>query len=164
MAFFIMPFVFTWVLVGQVLQARLTIDKLIKVTGVVDKTREVTTDVKKSILYTHKDVELRIYLKDTSEYFRIMDVYKYERFQGQIKNGDSAEIYIRPKWMVPLGFGYRNDVFQMSINGKTIFDVSQTLGNAYGIIIVSLIAIPLFVFLGKRARRKAHDETKQKAT
>ena len=58
-------------------------------------------------------------------------------------------IYIRPKWLVPLGLGYRNDVFQMTIKGQTIFEVSQTHKNETGIIIVSIIAIPFFIFIGQ---------------
>ena len=63
--FFIMPILFVWVLVGQILQSRLTVDKLIKVTGIVEDSKEVATYVRKRLFYTHKDVELRIYLKDT---------------------------------------------------------------------------------------------------
>ncbi|MBL0155179.1 MAG: hypothetical protein IPP93_17550 [Chitinophagaceae bacterium] len=65
--FFIMPFAFAWVLVGQVIQARLTVDKLVKVRGIVGDTREIATNVRKKFFYTHKDLELRIYLKDTSD-------------------------------------------------------------------------------------------------
>ena len=155
---FIMPFFFSWVLVGQVIQSQLTVDNLVRVTGLIDSTKEVATHVRKRLFSTHKDLELRIYLKDTSEYFRIMDVYKYPRFRGQIVNGDTAEIYIRPKWLVPLGLGYRNDVFQMAINRQTIFEVSQTQRNEKGIIIVSLIAIPLFIFLGGWTRRKVRQQ------
>ena len=93
-----------------------------------------------------------------------MDVYKHQRFRGQIVNGDTAEIYIRPKWLVPLGLGYRNDVLQMNINGQTIFDVSQTHRNENGIIIISIIAIPLFIFLGRWTKRKAQQKEKQQAT
>jgi len=110
-----MPVFFTWVLIGQIIQSRLTARDLIKVTGIIDDTREVATHVRKKLFYTSKDIELRIYLKDTPEYFRIMDVYKYQQFRRQIKSGDTAEIYIRPKWLVPLGLGYRNDVFQMNM-------------------------------------------------
>jgi hypothetical protein len=160
--FFIMPFVFAWVLVGQIVQLQLTVDRLIKVTGIVEGTREVATNVRKRLFNKHKDLELRIYLKDTSEYFRVMDIYKYSRFRGQIGNGDTAEIYIRPKWLVPLGLGYRNDVFQLNINGQTIFDVSETHRNEKRIIIVSIIATPLFILLGLWTRRKARKKEKQK--
>jgi hypothetical protein len=161
--FFIMPLLFAWVLVGQIIQSGLTVDKLIKVTGIVENTKEVTSHVKKGLLYTHKDVELRIYLKDTTEYFRIMDVYRYQRFRGQLLNGDTAEIYIRPKWLVAYGLGYRNDIFHLTINGKTIFDISETHKNENGIVIVSIIAIPLFILLGLWTKRKARDK-KQQAT
>lgn len=150
-----MPLVLIWVLIGKIVQSRMTIGDLVKVTGIVDSSKEITTRVRKRYLYTHKDMELRIYLKDTSEYFRIMDVYKYSQFRGQIKNGDTAEIYIRPNWLVPLGMGYRNDVFQLNINGQTIFDISQTRKNENGQIIVLLLAIPLFILLGRWASRKA---------
>ena len=82
-----------------------------------------------------------------------MDIYKYNEFRGQIHSGDSTTIYIRPKWLVPLGLGYKNDIFQMTVNGQTIFEVSQTKRNANGIIIVCLIFIPLFIFLGQYAKQ-----------
>lgn len=153
--FFIMPFAFAWVLIGQIIQSQLTTDKLLRITGIVDTTIEVATYRHKS---NRKDHELRIFLRDTSEYFRFMDIYNYDRFRNRIKQGDAAEIYIRPKWLVPLGLGYRNDIFQMSINGQIIFDISQTHRNSNGIIIVSIIAIPLFIFLGQWTRRKARQK------
>ena len=140
-----------WVLVGQLVQSNLTTSKLVKIDGLIDKTIEVATPRPKS---KRKDYELRIFLQDTAEYFRFMDIYKYQRFVGQIHNGDTAQIYIRPKWLIPLGMGYRNDIFQMTINGKTIFDISQTRRNTSGIIVVALIAIPFFILLGIYIRRK----------
>jgi hypothetical protein len=140
-----------WVLVGQIIQLNLTIDKLVKVTGIIDRTTEVA---KKRWKSNRKDYELRIYLNDTTEYFRFMGIYKYDRFREQIHAGDSTEIYIRPKWLVPLGMGYRNDIFQMTLNGQTIFDIPQTRKNTIGIIIVSSIGIPLFIFLAYWIKKK----------
>ena len=140
-----------WVLVGQLIQSNMSISELVKIDGLIDKTIQVATPRPKS---KRKDYELRIFLQDTTEYFRLMDIYKYQNFRGQIHNGDTAEIYIRPKWLVTLGMGYRNDIFQMTINGKTIFDISQTKRNTKGIIVVALIAIPFFIFLGLYIRRK----------
>lgn len=161
--FFIVTLALTWALIGQIIQSQMTVDKLIKVKGIVESTQEVATHVQKKIFSTHKDLELRIYLRDTSEYFRIMNVYKYSRFLGQIHQGDTAEIYIRPKWLVPLGLGYRNDVFQLNINRKTIFDISETHSNEYGIIIVLIIGIPSFILLGRRLIRKVREEEKKRA-
>jgi hypothetical protein len=129
----------------------MTTKTLTKVDGIIDTTIEVGKRKYKS---RKKTYELRIFLQDTSEYFRFMDIYKYRTFRDQIYKGDTAEIFIRPKWLVPLGMGHRNDIFQLTINGKTIFDISQTRKNSGGIIIVAIIAIPLFVFLGKYIRRK----------
>ena len=134
-----------WVMIGQIIQTNLTIDKLVKVTGTIEKSIEVAKKKRKSNL---KDYELRIFLNDTTEYFRFMDIYKYDRFRDLIHHGDTAEIYIRPKWLIPLGLGHRNDIFQMTLNGQTIFEISQTKRNGNGIIIISLIAIPTFLFLG----------------
>ena len=131
-----------WVMIGQIIQTNLTIDKLIKVTGTIEKSIEVAKKKRKSNL---KDYELRIFLNNTTEYFRFMDIYKYDRFRDLIHHGDTVEIYIRPKWLVPLGLGHRNDIFQ---NGQTIFEISQTKRNGNGIIIISLIAISAFIFLG----------------
>jgi hypothetical protein len=143
--------VFCWVLIGQLIQTNLTIDKLVKVSGTIDQAIEVSKYRRKSY---SKDYELRIFLKDTTEYFRLMDIYKYDHFRELINNGDTAEVYIRPKWLVPLGLGYRNDIFQMTLNGQTIFEISQTKRNGNGIIIVSLIAIPIFLFLPRYLKRK----------
>jgi hypothetical protein len=155
---YLMPVVLIWILVGQILQSQLTIDKLVKVTGIIDAASEVTT-YQHSKTGSGKTVELRIFLKDTSEYFRIMSIYKYDRFQNQIQSGDTAEIYIRPKWMIPFGMGYRNDVFQMSINGQIIFPISDTKKNEDEMIIFSLLAIPSCILLGKWIRKKAKQKT-----
>jgi len=152
---------FSWVLIGQIIQSHLTTERLIKISGTIDTTIEVATYRPKS---NRKDHELRIFLNDTTEYFRFMDIYKYDRFRGRIHRGDTAEIYIRPKWLVPLGMGYRNDIFQMALNGQTIFNVSQTKRNTNGIIILSIIAIPLFIFLGQLNKRKVRNLKKQQPT
>ncbi len=140
-----------WVLVGQTIQYSMTTNILTKVEGSIDTTIEKKKKRRKSRQF---DYELRIFLKDTSEYFRLMDIYKYRSFREQISKGDKAEIYIRPKWLVPLGIGYRNDIFHMTINGNIIFDISKTRKNSGGIIIVAILAIPLFIFLGKYVSRK----------
>jgi len=141
--FYIAALASAWVLVGATIQTNLTTKKLTKVEGIIDTTIEVKKKRHKSNNY---DYELRIYIKNNTDYFRFMDIYKYNEFRGQIHSGDSTAIYIRPKWLVPLGLGYKNDIFQMTVNGQTIFEVSQTKRNANGIIIVCLISIPLFIF------------------
>lgn len=129
----------------------MTTKTLTKIEGIVDTTVEVGRKVYKS---RKKSYELRIFLKDTSEYFRFMEFYNYRKFRWKIHRGDTAEIYIRPKWLVPLGMGYRNDIFQMTINGKSVFDISQTRKNSGGIIIVVLIGIPIVIFIGQYIGRK----------
>ena len=153
--FFIGSCFFMWILTGQIIQSQLTKDKLIKVKGIINESIDVT---KYSSTGKHKSKELRIFLKDNNDYYRFMDVYKYDRFEDSIKSGDIAEIYIRPKWLVLLGMGHRNDIFQMSINGKTIFDISQTKNNTNGIIILSIIVIPMFFFLGRWLRKKDREK------
>lgn len=140
-----------WVLVGQTIQYTMTTNILTKVEGTIDTTIEVKKEKRKSSRF---DYELRIFLQDTSEYFRIMDIYKYRSFREQISTGDKTEIYVRPKWLVPLGMGYRNDVFHMTINGNIIFDISKTRNNSGGIIILSILTIPFFIFLGRYIERK----------
>jgi hypothetical protein len=160
----VLPFVFAWLLIGQIVQSQLTADKLVKVTGVVESSEEVTTHVRKNLFNTHQDIELRIYLQGKTDYYRVMEVYNYQRFQEQIVNGSTAEIFIRPAWMVPLGLGRKNDVFQMNINGQTIFDLSETRRNGRGIIIVCLIAIPLFIMMARWSRRKERKRKQVSAT
>ena len=139
------------VLVGQSIQYTMTTKILTKIDGIIDTTIEVKKKKRKSRRF---DYELRIFLQDTTEYFRFMDIYNYNSFRNQINNGGKAEIFVRPKWLVPLGMGHRNDIFQMSINGKIIFDISQTKKNSGGIILLSLIAIPGFILLGRYLKRK----------
>jgi len=140
-----------WVLVGQTIQYTMTTKILTKVEGIIEETIEVKKKKRKSRRF---DYELRIFLQDTSEYFRLMDIYKYRSFREQISKGDTAEIYIRPKWLVPLGMGYKNDIFHMTINDRVIFDISKTRKNSGEIIIVAILGIPLFIFLGRYVGRK----------
>jgi len=140
-----------WVLIGQTIQYTMTTNMLTKVEGIIDTTTEVKKKKRKSRRF---DYELRIFLQDTSEYFRLMDIYKYRSFRDQISNGDKTEIYIRPKWLVLLGMGHRNDIFHMTINSNVIFDISKTRKNSGAIIILAIIAIPLFIFLGRYEGRK----------
>jgi hypothetical protein len=132
-------------LIGQIIQLKLSTDKLLPVNGIVDKTIEVETPRPRSNL---KDHELRVYLHGNQDYFRLMDIYKYNRFRSKIKSGGTALIYIRPRWLVAFGLGNRNDIYQMSINGESVFNISDTKKNIHGIIIVSVIAIPLFLDWG----------------
>ncbi len=129
----------------------MTTEKLIIVSGIIDKTVEVKEKKRKGPGYKY---ELRVFLKDTAEYFRFMSIYDYNNFRRQINEGDTTEIYIRPKWLVPLGMGYRNDIFQMSINGRIIFDISETKSNSGKIILIALIGIPGFILLGNYVRRQ----------
>lgn len=137
-----------WVLVGQIIQVNLTTDKLIKVSGIVDRKLEAWNTAKK------KELELRIYLKGKPDYFRFMHVYNYDKFSYQINPGDSVEIFVRPKWLVSLGLGYKNDIFQMSSNGETIFEIADTKKNNMGIIVVVALGIPAFILLAQYIRRK----------
>lgn len=149
--FYLAALLFSWVLVGQIIQVNLTVDKLVRVSGTIHKTVEIAKKRRQGYSY---DYELRIFLKDTTEYFRLMDIYRYDLFKEKINSGDSSDIFIRPKWLVALGLGYRNDIFQMAVNGETLFDVSQTKRNNTGILIVSAIAVPFFLFLGQYIKKK----------
>ncbi|MCC7027969.1 MAG: hypothetical protein IT265_13480 [Saprospiraceae bacterium] len=147
-----------WVLVGQLIESNLTIEKLIKVNGTIDTTIIVEKNRLKS---KKKDYELRIFLVETNEYFRFLDIYRYDKFLEKIHHGDSTEIYVRPKWLVPLGMGYKNDIFQMTLNRQIIFDISQRENNANGIIFISLISILLFTLSGFYINRKKHKRIKE---
>ncbi|MBL7733145.1 MAG: hypothetical protein JNM88_18380 [Chitinophagaceae bacterium] len=125
---------------------------LIKVEGIVDTTIEVKKKKYKSMKY---DYELRIFLQDTNEYFRLTGNYNYPAFKDQVSGGDKATIWIRPKWLVPLGMGYRNDIFQMLVNDKIVFDISKRKRNSGKIIIACLVFIPVVIFLGKYYSRKS---------
>lgn len=137
------------------MQYRLTKEDLVKVTGIVKETKEVTTKVRERLFHTRKNVETRIYLEGMSQYFRVMNDHEFQLTTSGIVKGDTAEIYIRPEWLVMLGGGQRNDVFHLNINGRTVIDLSRSRRNEVGIILVLTISIPLFIFLGIRMRRKA---------
>ncbi|NCT93131.1 MAG: hypothetical protein GXC72_01800 [Chitinophagaceae bacterium] len=145
---------FSWVLIGQLIQANLVVDNLNKISGTIDTTMEITLFKSRSKEKYH---ELRIFINEKGDYFRLMDTYDYPRFLPNIKRGDSAEIYIRPKWLTVLGMGYGNDIFQMAINGKVVFEISETRKTAKGIAVIAAVAIPVFAFLAaliNRALRK----------
>ena len=144
--FYLAALVSLWVFVGATIQTNITSNNLSKVSGIIDTTIEVRKKRYKSKNY---DFELRIYIKGDTEYYRFMDIYKYNEFRGQLKSGEFTSIYIRPKWLVPLGLGYKNDIFQMTVNGQTVFAFEQTKKNEKGILVVSLLSIPLFIFLGR---------------
>ena len=144
--FYLASLVSLWVFVGATIQTNMTSNNLSKVSGIIDTTLEVRKRRYKSKNYYF---ELRIYIKGDTEYYRFMDIYKYNEFRGQLKSGEFTSIYIRPKWLVPLGLGYKNDIFQMTVNGKTVFAFEQTKKNEKGILVVSLLSIPLFIFLGR---------------
>jgi hypothetical protein len=143
---------FVWVLVGQLIQSKLTIDDLSPVYGIVEKVDDASTLRLRS---QRKDHELRIFLSGNPKYFRLMDIYHYERFASTIHIGDTVLIYIRPDWVVIFGLGRKQDIYQMSINGRVVFDLSETKTNERGIIMVFLIAIPLLLWLGKLGRRRS---------
>lgn len=127
--FYFFAIAMCWVLVGQTIEYTMTTKTLTKVDGIIDTTIEVG---KKKYKSRKKTYELRVFLQDTSEYFRFMEIYKYRAFRHQIRHGDTAEIFIRPKWLILLGMGHRNDIFQMTINRNTIFDISRTRKNSGG--------------------------------
>jgi len=144
--FYLASLVSLWVFVGATIQTNITSNNLSKVSGIIDTTIEVRKKRYKSNNY---DYELRIYIKGDTEYYRLMDIYKYNEFRGQLKSGVFASIYVRPKWLVPLGLGYKNDIFQMTVNGQTVFAFEQTKKNEKGILVVSLLSILFFIFLGR---------------
>lgn len=139
---------FLYVLVGQIIQSRLELNEFVKVEGVVENTKVVRTGSRGN------SRELRIYLQNSSEYFRIMDVYNYQKFQERIQPDVNVVIYVRPPWVVPLGMGYKNDVFHLVVNGKVLFDISKKKWHDKGIAIAALIVTPVMIFVGQLIRRK----------
>ena len=143
--FYTMAIIFSLGLVGVFWQSGITTKNLELVTGIVHKT-EVVTIVVPSRGHNVQS-ELRLFLKDSSEYFRISDVYKFERFRDRIQEGDSAEIFIRPKLLQRFFLGQRNDIMHLNINGQIIVDVVQTRKIANAAIIVGIAAIIVFLLL-----------------
>jgi hypothetical protein len=138
----------SWILLGQSFQFCLTRDKLVAQSGIIGDVLEVSSGLRNK-----KTHELRISLKGYPGYFRIMDIYPYQTFSSALQPGDQATIYIRPRWLSVLGMGHTNDIFQMAVNGKTVFDLRQTKSNAKRLIIFSLTALVLsfiFIFLNRK--------------
>lgn len=140
---FLSLFLFSWILLGQSFQFYLTRDKLVAQSGIISDVLEVSSGLRNKRVQ-----ELRISLKEQPGYFRIMDIYPYKTFSSTLQPGDQATLYIRPRWLSLLGMGHKNDIFQMAVNGKTVFELQQTKTKAKGLILLSGVALFLsFMFI-----------------
>ncbi len=140
---------FFWVLIGNLIEQNYKKDNLTKITGrVVNVNEAITTKRKNS-----NDYELRIYLNNYPQYFRILDNFKYENIQKKIKIGDEVQIYFRPKYLVPLGMGRQTDIYQLENKNEILLDISERKRKSKGSIVISLISIIVFgalYYFGKR--------------
>ena len=135
------------VLVGaQYIQSRLTISDLTEVTGTIKSTERVTYWAQGRS--GHWVSELRVFLTDKPDYFRIMGVYDFLEFSDQIIAGESVKLYVRPGWLAVIGMGYKYDIMHLEIKDVVLLDISRTRRNSQGIIFVGIFSIIIFVLLG----------------
>jgi hypothetical protein len=145
---------FAWILTGQIIQLCLPLDKYTRITGVVSDAREHTVIERKRLIRTTKVKEIRIFLRDTAAYFSISASHKNKKFQPLINTGDTAIIYIRPQWLVPMAIGKRKHIQELHINGQPLFTLRDNRKITFGMMIISIITIPVFLFLGLWYKRK----------
>ncbi len=154
---YFLPFiliVFSWTLIGNLIEVNYRKDYLNKVKGrIVIINENLTKDYR-----NNQDYELVIYLDNYSNYFRITDNYKYKNIQKKLKFGDEVEIYFRPKYLVAFGLGKQTDIYQLEYKKEILFDLSQRKRNSKGLIILSLIFLLIFgsvyYFANKKLRSK----------
>jgi hypothetical protein len=146
--------VLLFVSLGQFYQAQINKRDLKEVVGTVANTQEVVTRVKERLLYTRKDKELRIRLKEYPDYFRIMEVYSYDTFLEGILLDGSAKLYIRPHWLAILGLGHKNDIFHLEINQQTVLDLSKTQRNSLKVGGITFVLSIILALWGVRLWRR----------
>jgi hypothetical protein len=131
---------FSWVLIGNLIEINYRIDNLNKITGRIININEVQTLNSKK----NQDYELRLYLNNYPNYFRITDNFKYQNIQNKLKFGDEVQIYFRPKYMVVFGFGKQRDVYQLESKNEILFDLDNRKRNSKGLMIISTIFLLIF--------------------
>ena len=142
--------VFSWMLIGNLIEVNYRKDYLNKVKGRIMIIGEnLTRDYKKN-----QEYELVIYLDNYPKYFRITDNYKYQNIKKKLKFGDEVEIYFRPKYLVAFGLGKQTDVYQLEYKKEILFDLSKRKRNSKGLIIISLIFLLIFGSVYYFANRK----------
>lgn len=154
---------YTWLAVGSIILLRMPADKLVKVTGVVD----TATVAIMSHSGRRDHYGLRIFLQDnqhTHEYFRLTDDYGNNPLRSSINRGDTAIIYIRPKWLVPLTLEHYNDIQQLFVNRKEVLsfeEVKRTnkVSLAFWITFIALFT-PMIILAIRSAKRMATSKWK----
>jgi hypothetical protein len=141
---------FTWVVIGNLIELNYKKDNLIKITGRIININEAVSTKRKN----SQDYELRLYLNNYPEYFRILDNFKYDKIQKKVKLGDEVQIYFRPKYLVPLGMGRQTDIYQLERKNEILLDLSERKRKSKGFIVISLIFLLIFGALHYFAKRK----------
>ena len=154
---YLLPFVlvfFAWALIGNLIEITYSKENLVRVTDKILSVNNVITKVVNKPLYKAKKHELRLYLENQDDYFRLNEKYKYENFIDKLKKGDSVTVFFRPKYLVPIGMGRQKDIYQLESGNKVLFDISARKKNSKGIVLVSSIALLIFGTLRYVAKKQ----------
>lgn len=140
--YFLLPVIvfLGWITLGSVFERSYETKDLIRISGRVISIQEVTTKVIDKPAYKGKEQELRIYLSNSTEYFRLTDSYNYQHILNLLNNGDTVQIYIRKSHLVPLGMGKQTDIYQLEQQGKVLFDLRERKQSSKGITIIGAIS------------------------
>ena len=128
-------------------------ESLNSVTGKVISIDNIVTKIINKPAYRRKKTELRIVLENHDGYFRLTDNYRYENILQVVKKGSNLTIYTRPKYLVPIGMGKQNDIYQMELNDSVLFSIKHRNRNSKKLIWTSSIFLGIFgsaYFFSKR--------------
>ena len=155
---YFLPFIliiFSWGLVGNLIESNYKKENLIKITGKIKNIKEVLNLKRKN----SEDLELRIYLENYPEYFRILDNFKYNNIQKKVKLRDGVQLYFRPKYLVPIGMGKQSDIYQLEHKNKILLNLKDRKKNSKSLININLIFLLVFGILYYFAKRKIKKTT-----
>jgi hypothetical protein len=147
---------FTWGVVGHSYLTNLDTTDLVANIGQVN---EIGVEYEEGLRSRYKYYPLKIKLSNYPEKFRVPDIYKIEfsYLQEKISPGDTITLYSRTLWQTILGWGKRNDIYQIDKNGQTVFFLSKVISEKKDQrIIFILFSVILWLWYITYVRIKKH--------
>lgn len=147
-----------WATIATAYEQTYDAGDLDKVSGQVSSIDEVTTRVINKPAYKRKKKELRLYLKDFPEYFRLTDSFNYTPVIDKLKVGDEVQVYVRKPYLAFMGMGKRTDIYQLEYQGETLVHLSElkqkSTGGVVAIGTIGTIAFTAFYLHHRRKGRR----------
>lgn len=143
---------FAWFLVELILLSKAN---LVRVEGIVTKTEEVKIIKRRGPFF-----QLRVFLHNADEYFKINGRFRYDRFQQYIHPGDTATIYVLEPWVDNLITASKKDIVSLAVNGIKIFSVPRKPWYEADNFIWIAMMLPLTIGMAFYARREAKKHSK----